>query len=428
MTIALRTIIRLTLVAALVFLFAACGGGSGSAASATLRIHVGTVEVQSGSGDFAAATDGQTVAEGDTIRTGSDGRASIDWPDGSVTRLDVDTTFRIDRLRSGSVLAPSTSVEATQDTGNTYSRVTEIVEGGDRFSIDTPTASAAVQGTEYYVLVDGDSSTVVVTDGAVVVTGSSGEEVVVAAGETVVVNEDGSIDGPFPTPADLLDDDWVRYNDECDASGGVCPADTGPGAIDRIEIVPVDATINLGESQAYSAEAFDETAEPLGPVAASFAIDGAPCEGAVCTPGSAGDFIVTATYEGFEATGTLTVLSTGDVQVTLDWTAFVDLDLWVTDPFGETIRYNNATSSSGGRLDRDGYGDCIPDDPPPENIVWDASAPSGEYTVTVHVYDMCGESSVDFELTVRVGGSVVLSESGVLTTTDETYVTSFSKS
>ncbi|HEX9644880.1 MAG TPA: FecR family protein [Acidimicrobiia bacterium] len=421
---------RLTLAAAAVALLAAaCGGGSGSDLTATLRIHVGTVEVQAGSGAFAAATDGQVLSEGDTVRTGADGRASIDWPDGSVTRLDFETTFSIEELSGGgTVLAPATAIESNQDTGSTYNRVTDLTEAGDRFSIDTPTASASVQGTEFYVLVGPDgSTTVIVTEGAVVVTTESGEEVVVEAGETVVVNDDGSIDGPFPTPAELLDDEFVRYNDECNDSGGVCPADFGPGAVDRIEVVPADATINLGESQAYTAEGFDDDGTSVGSVDASFSIDGEPCPGGVCTPGESGDFVVTAEFQGFSATGNLAVLATGDIQVTLEWAAFVDLDLWVTDPSGETIKWDHDTSASGGRLDRDAYGDCTTDDTPPENTVWDATAPSGEYTVTVHVWDMCGGTSADFELTVRIGGEIMLSETGVLTTDDETYETSFTK-
>ena len=381
----------------------------------------------SASAAFAPGQDGQEIGEGATVRTGDDGRASIDWPDGSVTRLDVETTFTIEQLSGGSVLTTATAIEGTQETGNTYSLVVELAEAGDRFAIDTPTASAAVQGTEYYVLIGSDgSSTVIVTDGAVVVTTASGEEVVVQAGSTVVVGADGTIDGPFPTPADLIDDEWVRYNEQCDASGGVCAAEFGPGAIDRIEISPVDATVNLGESQSYSAEGFDESGTSLGPVAATFTIGDEPCNGSICTPEEAGDFVVAANYEGLLAIGNLTVLATGDIQVTLDWEALVDLDLWVTDPEGETIKWDHATSESGGRLDRDAYGECTTDDTPPENTVWDATAPSGEYTITVHVWDMCSETSVEFELTVRIGGEVVLSETGVLTTDDETYTTSFS--
>ncbi|HSM02545.1 MAG TPA: FecR domain-containing protein [Acidimicrobiia bacterium] len=426
-----RSAARLKLAAAIgaiALLLAACGGGSGSDVTATLRIHVGTVEVQAGSGAFATATDGQALSEGDAVRTGADGRASIEWPDGSVTRLDVDTTFRIEELSGGSVLSPSTAIEGTQETGNSFSRVVELTETGDRFSIATPTASAAVQGTEYYVLIGaGGSGTIVVTDGAVVVTTESGEEVVVQTGQSVVVDADGNVEGPFPTTQDTLDDDWVRYNDQCDASGGVCPTDV-PGALDRIEVVPVDATINLGESQAFTAEGFDGDGESLGTVDASFSIDEGACPDGLCTPSEPGDFVVSAEFEGLSATANLTVLATGDIQVTLDWAAFVDLDLYVTDPDGETVSWQNVGSTSGGRLDRDGYAACTTDEPPPENIVWDVTAPPGDYLVGVTVYDMCDQPSVDFELTVRIGGEIVLSETGTLTASGENYDTSFTKS
>jgi hypothetical protein len=72
----------------------------------------------------------------------------------------------------------------------------------------------------------------------------------------------------------------------------------------------------------------------------------------------------------------------GDVQITLTWNQAVDLDLWVTDPFGERIWWMNTSSNSGGQLDRDniaGYG--------PENIFWAPNtAPSGNYFVQVDYY------------------------------------------
>ena len=140
------------------------------------------------------------------------------------------------------------------------------------------------------------------------------------------------------------------------------------------------------------------------------------------------DYTITGTFGSHTATANLTVLATGDIQVTLDWTAFVDLDLWVTDPSGETIKFDNPESASGGRLDRDAYADCQFSAVPPENTVWDALAPSGEYLVTVHVYDMCGESEVAFELTVSIEGEVMLVVNDVvLTFTDETYEVTFER-
>jgi hypothetical protein len=65
-------------------------------------------------------------------------------------------------------------------------------------------------------------------------------------------------------------------------------------------------------------------------------------------------------------------------------------------------------------------------DTPPENAVWSSAAPSGEYVVTVHVFDLCGVDSTGFELTVRVGGEVVLLIDDVtLTEAGETYEASF---
>jgi hypothetical protein len=98
----------------------------------------------------------------------------------------------------------------------------------------------------------------------------------------------------------------------------------------------------------------------------------------------------------------------------------------VTDPAGETIDWRNTSSASGGFLDRDAYGDCTSDDRPPENIVWDEGAPSGDYIVTVHVYALCGESSTGFVLTIRVGGQVILVvDDVVLSEVDETYTAEF---
>lgn len=58
--------------------------------------------------------------------------------------------------------------------------------------------------------------------------------------------------------------------------------------------------------------------------------------------------------------------------------------------------------------------------------MWEAGAPSGEYTVTVHVFDICGLDSTDFVLTVLVGGQVVLVvDDVVLAATDATYEATF---
>ncbi len=102
-----------------------------------------------------------------------------------------------------------------------------------------------------------------------------------------------------------------------------------------------------------------------------------------------------------------TSVGTGDVQVTLTWHAYADIDLYVEDPLGETVYYGNDIISSGGQLDRDNTcGDFI--EGQPENIFWPSeAAPSGLYKVRVHYFGDC-DSTGPVQWTVRtvVGGQV----------------------
>jgi hypothetical protein len=72
----------------------------------------------------------------------------------------------------------------------------------------------------------------------------------------------------------------------------------------------------------------------------------------------------------------------GDIQVNLTWSTEGDVDLWVTDPNGEKVYWNNPNSASGGYLDVDntsGFG--------PENIFWEADAAiNGTYKVEVDYF------------------------------------------
>jgi hypothetical protein len=87
----------------------------------------------------------------------------------------------------------------------------------------------------------------------------------------------------------------------------------------------------------------------------------------------------------------------GFLQVSFTWdTNDTDLDLHVTDPAGEEIYYSNTCSLSGGYLDRDhtdGFG--------PENIIWDANAPDGEYRVSIVYYK--GEPVTQATVTITNG-------------------------
>jgi hypothetical protein len=87
-----------------------------------------------------------------------------------------------------------------------------------------------------------------------------------------------------------------------------------------------------------------------------------------------------------------TSVCTGDVQVTLTWHAEADIDLYVEDPNGDAVSYNNPSVSSGGQLDRDNKcGDFVMGRP--ENICWPKDGtPEGTYKVSVNYYADCADA------------------------------------
>lgn len=194
---------------------AACSDDTPTEATATLTILAGTVEHADGSGAFHPAVDGASLIAGDTVRTGPDGRAEITYFDSSITRLDFATTFHITFLEVDD--DGTTTISAEQLTGNSYSRVVELINARSRFDIETPTAVAGVQGTEYAVLIDPEDgkTTVVVIDRSVRVTAESGDTVV-EAGFSVVVPRPGVSTGdtlePTPTAPEVLGSDWIVFN------------------------------------------------------------------------------------------------------------------------------------------------------------------------------------------------------------------------
>lgn len=180
---------------------------------ATFHLQEGTVEIQrAGAGDFSAAAEGQTLREGDVIRTGPDGRAEIEYFDGSITRLDLNTTFRIVALTDDAE-SGSTVIEADQASGGTFSRVVELSGSESRFETSTPTAVASVRGTDYFVLFNDDETQIVgVIEGVVNVGGTVGDDISLTALRGVNVSPSGVLGAPFDLPPELLNSDFLRWN------------------------------------------------------------------------------------------------------------------------------------------------------------------------------------------------------------------------
>ncbi len=117
-------------------------------------------------------------------------------------------------------------------------------------------------------------------------------------------------------------------------------------------------------------------------------------------------------------------LGTGSLAFRLAWNGTNDLDLYVKEPNGTIIYFNNkGPTSTGGRLDVDCNADCDAASmcsSPVENVFWPTGgAPSGTYEFWVRWYKTCsGPTPTNFTLTVYVNGAVAQTYSGSLNGTD----------
>ena len=175
--------------------------------------------------------------------------------------------------------------------------------------------------------------------------------------------------------------------------GSANPVALALGGVGFILGVISEVTANHFDELEASSVAFD-----IGAGAIGCSIDG--CIGLASTISSEVLDIIDENQEYIQSAEGILIGGYGDIQITLTWDNTADLDLYVTDPWDETICYYNTTSASGGWLDIDdmnGYG--------PENIFWDNnSAPSGYYYVEVDYYS--GYSAANFNVSITIGSEV----------------------
>jgi len=104
--------------------------------------------------------------------------------------------------------------------------------------------------------------------------------------------------------------------------------------------------------------------------------------------------------------------SSGNIQITMYWNTGADLDLYVTDPAGETISYSHTTTNSGGELDHDARGQCnaSQENNTIENVFWNnPNPPSGAYQVAVHYWGECNSHAgpTTATISIAVGGRII---------------------
>ena len=128
-------------------------------AAATLTAFQPAVSVSRGGGAFFDSPTGTVVQPGDTVKTDAKGRAAIQLPDGTLTRMAGNTEITLTsahfaktgNLQDASIL---------QKAGRTFTNVQHLVTGAV-FKVGGQSAVASVRGTKFEVVVNSDGSMVV---------------------------------------------------------------------------------------------------------------------------------------------------------------------------------------------------------------------------------------------------------------------------
>ncbi|WP_341280633.1 FecR domain-containing protein [Paenibacillus sp. FSL H8-0537] len=152
----------------------------------------GKAEVKKGGGTKSFnAFKGMAITQGDTIKTGSNGKVSMDLDSDKEVTIGANTTLLISELvKSASALGGKTKL--TLQNGSVIIQVKKKLTGDSRFEIETPTATMGVMGTKFAVSYEQDNSYVGVLEGVVNVTGEDGERIAaLLANEQIELNQAG---------------------------------------------------------------------------------------------------------------------------------------------------------------------------------------------------------------------------------------------
>ncbi len=155
-----------------------------------------------GDADFKPLGDKQHVLAGYTVRTGPGSGVTLNWVNGSRVRLGPETSVRVRKCTLNTSTRATTSL-FDLDVGRIWVRVLTILGGRSKFEIRTPTATAGVRGTVFFVEVDESGVTrVAVHEGEVAIVGQVGAASVGAGQEVTAIGGEPSV---TDRPQEVLD-------------------------------------------------------------------------------------------------------------------------------------------------------------------------------------------------------------------------------
>jgi hypothetical protein len=183
-------LLLLLIVGGAAFLYFPRGKSLTADVAATLAILNIDITAQKGSSDFVPALDGDLLANGDVVKSSTDGRAVLTFFDASTVTVETGASVKVttlNRLANGGI-----QVVIEQALGRTWASVSKLKTPDSKFELKTPTSTAAVRGTGFETnvtqLPDGTTTvTYKVDDGELLVTANAGGQVAVAANTQVTI-------------------------------------------------------------------------------------------------------------------------------------------------------------------------------------------------------------------------------------------------
>ncbi len=229
--------------------------------AATLGDVRGDVRVRSSSdAQWKTAAGGEKLAQGASIRTGTDGQAVLRWgQDNAVKVFPLSNVGITELLAKGNVGRTKFALQ----NGRLLAKASKLKTHDSTFEIRTPTAIAAVRGTAFDVSMSpqADRTSIAVVEGSLYV--SAGDEVlIVSAGFETVAEKDAAPSRPAPIPPAQL----LKLKEEAVSIGAAIGAVPGEKKHEKAEAVK-----NMPSEKA--AETAVETAVDVGEVSDDIVID-----------------------------------------------------------------------------------------------------------------------------------------------------------
>jgi hypothetical protein len=210
-------------------------------AAATLTVYQPAVTVaHNNTKSFSPSATGAVIEPGDSIQTDKKGRAAIQLPDGTITRLAGDTQITLTSAhfaKSGNLH----DVSIFQKAGRTFTNVQHLI-GGASFKVAGQSAVASVRGTKFEVLMNPDGTMLVkLFDGVLDLDGKNSVHLVAPQQATVTAAGNVGPAGPIqPEPGDPFGPQMAASDQ------------TSQGTTPGTEQDFIGAPIHNGEQQAYS--------------------------------------------------------------------------------------------------------------------------------------------------------------------------------